>query len=163
MTSTTPAKDTQACINGIYKEFDLVSSGLLNNADERMSALFDSDEILQLQLQARNSAPPLNRWLTEIASNSRGAVFGELREGINRAWSSEVAGFCRQAATGRYPFSRDSSREITLNDFARLFGPNGLIANFQRAPGQGFIASKGRVGGVGRNSPAWMSPFPLLP
>lgn len=142
--STTPAKDTQALINGIYKEFDLVSSGLLNNADERMSALFDSDEILQLQLQARNSAPPLNRWLTEIASNSRGAVFGELREGINRAWSSEVAGFCRQAATGRYPFSRDSSREITLNDFARLFGPNGLIANFQREHLGNFIASKGR-------------------
>lgn len=141
--STTPAKDTQGLINGVYKEFDLLSSGLLNDADERLSALFDSDEVLQLQLQARNSAPPLNRWLTEIANNSRGAVFGELRAEINQAWSSEVAGFCKQAATGRYPFSRDSSREITLTDFARLFGPSGLIANFQKEHLGNFIGSKG--------------------
>ena len=80
--SSTPAKDTQTLINGVYKEFDLLSSGLLNDADTRLSGLFDSDQILQLQLQARDTAPPLNRWLTEIANNSRGAVFGEDRKSV---------------------------------------------------------------------------------
>ena len=142
--SSTPAKDTQALINDVYKEFDLLSSGLLNDADTRLSGLFDSDQILQLQLQARDTAPPLNRWLTEIANNSRGAVFGELRLGINKAWASDVAGFCSQAASGRYPFSAQSSREITLSDFAKLFGPNGLIASFQKDHLDSFIANKGR-------------------
>ena len=142
--SSTPAKDTQTLINGVYKEFDLLSSGLLNDADTRLSGLFDSDQILQLQLQARDTAPPLNRWLTEIANNSRGAVFGELRSGINNAWASDVAGFCNQAASGRYPFNSGSSREITLSDFAKLFGPNGLIASFQKDHLNSFIASKGR-------------------
>jgi len=139
-----PAQDTADLIGEIYKQFDLLDSGLLTDKEAKLAGLFDSEKILQLQLQAKNSAQPVADWLNQIAVNSRQAVFEELRADINKAWAADVLPFCQRAADGRYPFVASSSRDISLVDFGKLLGPSGLIDQFQRDKLNKFIATKGQ-------------------
>ncbi len=55
-----------------------------------------------------------------------GAAKGNLRQEIN----SEIGEFCRNAIAGRYPLVRNSARDATPDDFARLFAPGGLFDDF---------------------------------
>jgi len=54
------------------------------------------------------------------------AVLPRLSQGIN----TQIGKFCRQAVNGRYPFVRASARDVTQEDFARLFAPGGLFDLF---------------------------------
>jgi len=45
-------------------------------------------------------------------------------------WRSQVWSDCRQKIMGRYPFDPDSSQDVQLSDFSRLFGPGGAIDKF---------------------------------
>ncbi len=47
--------------------------------------------------------------------------------------------FCTQALDGRYPLRRGSSVDVTPDDFARLFAPNGLIDGFFKASLQPYV------------------------
>ena len=49
---------------------------------------------------------------------------------MGSAINAEIGDFCRQAITGRYPFVRSSARDVTQEDFARLFAPGGLFDSF---------------------------------
>ena len=51
----------------------------------------------------------------------------------NRSTSSlksQIAGYCTTAINGRYPFVRSSKEDVTPEDFARLFSPNGVLDGF---------------------------------
>ncbi|TIU36177.1 MAG: hypothetical protein E5W31_10960, partial [Mesorhizobium sp.] len=37
---------------------------------------------------------------------------------------------CEEAVNGHYPFARDSSEDISMADFAKLFAPGGLMDRF---------------------------------
>ena len=88
---------------------------------------------------------PLKDWLQQLANGSlqltdrqqeaavqkkRGDDTRTLRDKINAAWKSEVLPFCNSAVAHRYPVDRRSANDVTLKDFARLFGPSGLIDSF---------------------------------
>jgi type VI secretion system protein ImpL len=39
---------------------------------------------------------------------------------------------CQETITSRYPFAANAEREVSAADFARMFGPNGLIQQFAK-------------------------------
>jgi type VI secretion system protein ImpL len=43
---------------------------------------------------------------------------------------STVTQACEAAIANRYPFARDSERDVPMADFARIFAPNGIIDRF---------------------------------
>jgi len=73
---------------------------------------------------------PVDDWIAGIAGDAiavtREAVLAEL----NARWRADVLSFCRSATAGRYPFDPTSRIDVNLFDFARLFGPGGLIDGF---------------------------------
>jgi type VI secretion system protein ImpL len=74
-----------------------------------------------------------------VARNIGAVVKGEARSDIGREWQSKVLPFCTQALDGRYPLRRSSSVDVTPDDFARLFAPNGLIDAFFKASLQPYV------------------------
>jgi type VI secretion system protein ImpL len=46
---------------------------------------------------------------------------------------SQLSAFCNKAINGRYPFVRSASRDVTQDDFARLFAPGGEFDRFFQA------------------------------
>jgi type VI secretion system protein ImpL len=57
-------------------------------------------------------------------------ALGATRSNLSAGLTAAIGEFCPQAINGRYPFVRSSSRDVTQEDFGRLFAPGGLIDDF---------------------------------
>lgn len=99
----------------------------------------------KLKLQAKRQPPPLGAWVTDLAEGSSSLTLGNARGHVNSIWTSQVLPFCQRALGGRYPIARNSSQEVTLADFARLFGPGGLIDGFFQKYLAAFVDTSGRT------------------
>lgn len=87
--------------------------------------------VVQKIITEANRQPPLIAALMrDAAERSQTLVFSGVRAHLNAEWRSEAYEFCRQAIAGRYPIDPTSAQEIRLADFARFFGPGGLVDSF---------------------------------
>ena len=85
----------------------------------------------QIKIDAANAPEPIRSVLDNLAGNSARVSSLQLREGLSREVRAQVGEFCAQATAGRYPFEVNSARDVTLDDFAKLFGPNGKFEQMQ--------------------------------
>jgi type VI secretion system protein ImpL len=90
----------------------------------------ESAEISDAKALGAQLPAPLGMWVGTLAQDSANLAAGGARAQLNNIWTAEVLPFCREAIHDRYPFVRGSSRETTLHDFGRVFGPDGLIDAF---------------------------------
>jgi type VI secretion system protein ImpL len=89
-----------------------------------------SGAVADLQAAITLLPNPLQRWASQIVTASSGAAVGGARADINAKWQGQVLPFCTRAIDGRYPFNRQGKADVALQDFGRLFAPNGLIDKF---------------------------------
>jgi type VI secretion system protein ImpL len=73
---------------------------------------------------------PVRGVIQQLTAAGTGQALNNLRQTLSSDVSAQVGRFCSQAIAGRYPFARSSSRDVTRDDFAALFGPNGKIDDF---------------------------------
>ncbi len=73
---------------------------------------------------------PLPRWSKQIVEGASGITAEGTRAQLNAKWQSQVLPFCEQALTDRYPFTARSRADVSIQDFSRVFAPNGLIDTF---------------------------------
>ena len=82
--------------------------------------------------QAAFLPDPISDWVKGIAGDTieftREAIIAQL----NARWRADVLTFCTSATRGRYPFDQSSSIDVNIADFARLFGPGGLVDTFTK-------------------------------
>ena len=90
----------------------------------------EGKEIQEARQAAVRLPQPVGGLIATLTQDSATLIAGGARAKINNLWTSQVLPFCREAINGRYPFERGSSRETTPFDFARLFGPAGLLDTF---------------------------------
>ena len=90
------------------------------------------DAVLLLKAEETGAPPPVNRWLEAIVSSATIVRTGSTADQAKKAFNAGggPADLCRQAVTGRYPFTPGAANEIPLDDFARLFAPGGLLDGF---------------------------------
>jgi type VI secretion system protein ImpL len=110
----------------VYREMSKLSfSGVANaSTDPESSALF------QLTQATARLPGPMQRWTTQIASGSSGITADGNRAQINSKWQSQILPMCGQLLEGRYPFNRRSSNDVGMQDFARMFAPDGMLDAF---------------------------------
>ncbi|MDO9525476.1 MAG: type VI secretion system membrane subunit TssM, partial [Gemmobacter sp.] len=90
----------------------------------------DNTAVQRLIETASRMGGPIQRWAAQVASGSSGITADGTRAGINARWQSTVLPFCEQATGNAYPFNRRASADLSIQDFAKLFGPGGLIDTF---------------------------------
>ncbi|ARE41186.1 IcmF-related protein [Rhodovulum sp. P5] len=73
---------------------------------------------------------PMKRWAAQIAVGSTDVTVGGTRAAISAKWQAEVLPTCLQVTGNTYPFKRGARTEAPMQDFGRLFGPQGLIDSF---------------------------------
>jgi len=117
-------------VERVGEQLNATLMGLGPDAFTLASTSGSSDLLTRLQIESTRHPEPVDRWLAQLAINSREAIFAGARSQINDQWQAQVLPMCRQAANDRYPFIKDSSRDITLQDFGMLFGPDGSISRF---------------------------------
>ena len=86
----------------------------------------------ELRAEAARAPAPLKAiWGTladAFGAQQRHAIDRQMTSGIG-----ELAQACRRITAERYPFARDAKNDMPYADFARLFGPRGLLDSFYRA------------------------------
>ncbi len=83
-----------------------------------------------LAAEAARQPPPVNRWLTEIASGAQALRTGNARQRIALLFNAPggPAALCA-AAVQRPPFAA-SGAPLSADEFARVFGPAGALDGF---------------------------------
>lgn len=105
-------------------------SGALPGASLQVAQQGGGDILKRVQIEAARQPAPLSTWLTQLSGGSRAATMGGARAELNAKWMGTALAQCERALDDRYPFFRDGTREVTLDDFALLFGPGGLLDKF---------------------------------
>lgn len=80
--------------------------------------------------QAQILPGPIDDWLGGIAGDTSGLTQKAVTNELNAIWRADILPFCQAALNDRYPFSPDSAVDVNVRDFARLFGPAGMIDAF---------------------------------
>jgi type VI secretion system protein ImpL len=84
----------------------------------------------KLRAEAARLPEPLRGMMLELAATGSAHIAGVARVNLSTSLSSTVSDFCRKAIAGRYPFNPNAAQEVTADDFARMFAPNGLMDDF---------------------------------
>ena len=93
----------------------------------------------KLQADAAQMPQPLASMIGSIGQGAATLTAAGTREQLRTAWNSSVLPFCSQALDGRYPIKRDSSVDVTLDDFVRLFAAGGQIDGFFNTNMKSFV------------------------
>jgi type VI secretion system protein ImpL len=84
----------------------------------------------KVKAEGARTPEPVRSLMTALSLAGSTHALITTREKLGQAINSQIGEFCRQATSGRYPFVRNSERDVTQEDFARLFAPNGLFDDF---------------------------------
>jgi type VI secretion system protein ImpL len=88
------------------------------------------DAAARVKAESARLPEPLRSMLQQLSSAGTSQSLAATRENLSSAVGAQVGQFCHMATDGRYPFVRGSNRDVTREDFARLFAPGGLMDDF---------------------------------
>lgn len=111
-------------------------------------ALQGSGDPVQLLLAESQRQPaPVSRWLQQIAASGQSMIGSSVRHAAATAFSGAdgPGQLCKAVVTRRFPFSPSSDQDAPLDDFARLFGPDGLFDSYFQAQIRPFVDTSGPV------------------
>lgn len=117
----------------LKKVYEQLSRATTSSAE--VAQVFDVDSQLttanqDLLQQARQLPAPIDVWMVGVAADVGSLAVKSARSRISDAWNAEGASLCSSVVAGRYPFDRESPRDVAMTDFVRLFGPSGVFKNF---------------------------------
>jgi type VI secretion system protein ImpL len=90
------------------------------------------DPLLALKTDAARHPPPLDRWLTEMATGAIALRSGDPRQQLATLFNAPggPAELCPGVVNGHYPFVPTSPDDVSIDGFARLFAPGAAFDGF---------------------------------
>jgi type VI secretion system protein ImpL len=125
-----PISATLALMNNLQQQLQPLAMSVPGAAAAAPAA--GGDPAALLAGEAATDPLPVARWIQSLVGNANALRTGSAAQAAAAAFNSPggPAQLCQQAVNGRYPFAEGSAQDIPLGDFARLFGPGGLIDAF---------------------------------
>lgn len=122
----------QRPIDGLLKSFGDVLQGLIISAQFNQAEAAAQMPALIGQLKATVSKlpPDLSRMVNEAIEDFEGDAASSTISQINQELTSQVAQVCQTVVEGRFPFSKNPSRQVPLSEFAQVFAPDGALDRF---------------------------------
>lgn len=120
-----PIDSTLMLVNELYVALSATDAALKSGSSPP-----SSDPGIKLRAEAARLPQPARAILTDLSINGSAQIVNAVRGNVSAALGANVGQFCRTAISGRYPFSRGSSKDVMPDDFARMFGPGGLMDDF---------------------------------
>jgi type VI secretion system protein ImpL len=87
-------------------------------------------QISTLRANASRLPRQLARMVGAAADEFEGNVAETSMANLNQTLDETVTRPCEEAVNGHYPFAGDSTQEISMADFAKLFAPGGVMDRF---------------------------------
>jgi type VI secretion system protein ImpL len=124
-----------------------------------------SDVPNKVKTAAAQLPEPIRSLLTALSTSGSKAEQVIIRDTLAKDINAQIGEFCRQAVTGRYPFVRNATRDVTQEDFGALFGSGGLFDSFFAQKLVGIVDTSTKPwsfkpqDGVSLGSPGALLPF----
>lgn len=99
-------------------------------AKGRMQHADPQDPLLKIPALAMQTAPVLQNWLNTLVNNTWSTVLLTAQKYINTIWQGNVMPLYNSTIANRYPLNKVSQQDVALKDFARFFGPHGVLDDF---------------------------------
>ncbi|MBT0957257.1 type VI secretion system membrane subunit TssM [Alphaproteobacteria bacterium KMM 3653] len=81
--------------------------------------------------QAASRLPrDLGRMVQEAVDDFEGDAANTNLARLNEMLNTQVSQVCEAAITNKFPFVKDSSRDVAMTDFSKIFAPNGVMDRF---------------------------------
>ncbi|OXJ14220.1 type VI secretion system membrane subunit TssM [Burkholderia sp. AU6039] len=128
--SSSPAEKTGLdgvtdLLNDYYTTLTISDNALLNN-----SMPPESENAAKLKMTADTMPAPFRAVLRQLAVDGSRGVNQGIGQLLSRQMQVIVADTCRMTIEGNYPFSPDSKRDVSIDDFTRVFARGGVIDDF---------------------------------
>ncbi|SAK54128.1 ImcF domain-containing protein [Caballeronia ptereochthonis] len=89
-----------------------------------------SDAASKLKIVAGTMPAPFREVLLGLSKHGSREVNQGIGQLLSRQMQAVLSDACRLTLEGNYPFSPDSNRDVSIEDFTRLFAQGGLIDDF---------------------------------
>ena len=89
-----------------------------------------SDVPNKIKAEGSRMPEPVRSMLLNLSGGGTSQAMGVTRANLSQAMKASIFEFCTKATAGRYPFIKGSTRDVTQEDFTRLFSAGGLIDEF---------------------------------
>jgi len=120
-----PIDSTLQLVNELYQALSAANAALTGG-----TAPPPTDVVTKMRAEAARLPEPMRGMLTDLSTSSSLQISGVVKSGVSANLGATVGQFCRTAFSGRYPFTRSSSKDVTADDFAQMFAPGGLMDDF---------------------------------
>lgn len=139
--------------NDLYMTLSSTDAAARSGVTSAALATPQNVDLTRIRAEAAQLPVPLRTILENLADTSDKQLYGNTHKSLAGELESRVGQFCRAAINGRYPFQRNSNRDVTVADFTRMFGHGGLMDSFfqeflaQRVDSTGPVWSMRQAGG----------------
>ena len=120
-----PIDGVMQLLNDVYVQLSATETAIRDKV-----AAPPANSSARVKAESANMPEPLRSMLQQLSSAGTSQSLVATRETLSSAVGTQIGQFCKLAIDGRYPFDRNSIRDVTRDDFARLFGPGGLMDDF---------------------------------
>ena len=124
-TNKTGLDGVSALLNENYTALTVADSALANN-----SLPPANDASAKLKMAANTMPAPFREVLLGLSSQGSREVAQGIGQLLSRQMQSVVGDACRLAIEGNFPFSADGKRDVSIDDFTRMFALGGVIDDF---------------------------------
>jgi len=101
----------------------------LERARERAN-LSGTDPIFIVRRTGASLPAPIDKFFTQIATNSWRAILDDAKIDLQTVWQENVYRRFNVDLANKYPFNGQASEEVTLAEFQKFFGPQGDFDTF---------------------------------
>jgi type VI secretion system protein ImpL len=126
-----PLDAVLAVVNELYVQVARLASSPPGTVLPAPAAGLDPGQ--RLLAEAARQPQPLARWLTALGQSTAAQRSGGAKAAIAAAGGQALGPVCRMLGDPRnipFPFNRNASQDMPVDDFARLFGPGGALDLF---------------------------------
>ncbi|NRD73749.1 type VI secretion system membrane subunit TssM [Shewanella sp. VB17] len=106
-----------------------VGKAALKAAQDRLT-LSDTDPIYALARISASLPKPMDTMVGKMASESWKVILQSAIKHLEVRWYNEVFQEYQQNLASRYPFNPASTKQVSIDDFQRFFGPEGTLNTF---------------------------------
>lgn len=124
-----PLSSMEAYLRGIQSGQQSSKPIALERAKER-TKLQGDDPIFVLRRTGGNLPKPFDRFFAQAADHSWIVILAAAKDDLQSVWQNDVYRAFNVELAGRYPFNAASTDEVSLDEFQRFFGADGVFEQF---------------------------------
>jgi type VI secretion system protein ImpL len=119
-----------ALVQNLYEVYQSLVLAVTNPSQADRANANLQIQVVNLRANASRLPRPVARMVNASVEEFEKDSANNSAAQLNQLLNSTVSRVCEQAIANRYPFSKDSERDVPMQDFAKIFAPNGIIDRF---------------------------------